>query len=566
LSSNDKPLDARAAVRAGSVDSFLLAHAFARAPTAIAIIDGNGSVIYANEALFRLWRLDPAGFSGNPIDAAWQLSGMPVLLRSRLPHGGEEWRGEMDLKLADGTPFTAGIAARHIEAPGDQAGYIIVSVADITERKRTEERVSRMTRMYAAISLTVETAIMAKTPEELLGEICRVAVADGGVTKAWAGLIDEATQTVRPLVHCGMVQAFVDKMRIPLDPSLPEGQGPSAKAMRSGEPVIVEDLQSNPITRPWWESSRLEGLHSLASFPLRRGDKLSGVIVFLGGIPDLFTEEMVAMLSRMASDVSFALDRMEAIQQSKHLQDTLEERVQQRTAELDAALRELETFSYSVSHDLRAPLRAIDGFSKLVMEECTSRLGDEGLSHMERVRSNVYRMSLLMDSLLDLARVSRTGMKRTHFDMASLARAASEQLRREDPFRQVVFAIPPTIYVEADEPLMQIVIENLLSNAWKYTAKCDVGSITFGVLDQEGVPVYFVRDNGAGFDMKSAGKIFQAFQRLHSEAEFKGSGIGLATVQRIIQRHGGHIWAESELDKGATFYFTLQSAMTVSDE
>ena len=558
MSSNDKPLDARAAVRAGSADSFLLAHAFARAPTAIAIIDENVSVIYANEALFRLWRLEPAGFSGNPVDAAWQLSGLPVLLRSRLPRGGEEWRGEMDLKRADGAPFTAGIAARHIEASGGQPGYIIVAVADITDRKRTEERIARLTRMYSAISLTVETAIMAKTPEELLGEICRVAVADGGVTKAWAGFIDEATQVARPLVHCGMMQEHIDRLRISLDSTVPEGQGPSAQAMRTGLPVIIEDLQSNPITRPWWEFSRQEGLYSLASFPLQRGGRVSGVIVFLGRIPDLFTEEMVEMLKRMASDVSFALDRMEAIQQSRHLQDTLEERVQQRTMELDAAMRELETFSYSVSHDLRSPLRAIDGFTSLVMEECAGQLGEAGLSHMERVRSNVYRMGLLMDSLLDLARVSRAGMKRTHFDMAGLARAATEQIRRENPFRQVVFAIPPSIYVEADEPLMQIVIENLLSNAWKYTAKRDVASITFGVLDQEGVPVYFVRDNGAGFDMKSAGKLFQAFHRLHCEAEFKGSGIGLATVQRIIQRHGGQIWAESSPEAGATFYFTLK--------
>lgn len=566
MSSNDKPLDALAAVRAGSADPSLLAQAFARVPTAIAIIDENGSVIYANEALFRLWRLDPAGFSGNPVDAAWQLSGMPVLHQSRLPRGGDEWRGEMELKRGDGAPFTAGIAARHIEASGGQPGYIIASVADITESKKIEERIARLTRMYAAISLTVETAIMAKTPEELLGEICRVAVADGGVTKTWAGFIDEATQIAQPLVHCGMIQEHIDRLRISLDSTVPEGQGPSAQAMRTGLPVIIEDLQSNPITRPWWEFSRLEGLHSLASFPLQRGGRVSGVIVFLGSIPDLFTEEMVAMLKRMASDVSFALDRMEAIQQSRHLQDTLEDRVQQRTMELDAALRELETFSYSVSHDLRSPLRAIDGFTSLVMEECAGQLGETGLSHMERIRGNVYRMSLLMDSLLDLARVSRTGMKRSYFDMAGIARAVAGQLHREAPSRQVVFAVPPSIYVEADEPLMQIAIENLLSNAWKYTAKRDVASITFGVLDQEGVPVYFVRDNGAGFDMKTAGKIFQAFQRLHSESEFKGSGVGLATVHRIISRHGGHIWAESEPDKGATFYFTLQGTLTIAHD
>jgi len=560
LSTNDGRPDARPTVRNGLLESALLRAAVDQALTAIAIIDWRGGVVYANEALLRLWRLDPAGFKGEPVDAAWQLSGMPRLLLARLSDGIQEWRGDLKLKRADGSPFVAGVAARRVET-GDGPQNIIVSVADITERRHTEDRVGRLTRMYAALSLTVETAIMAKTPEELLGEICRVAVSDGGATKAWAGLLDEEGQVVRPMVQVGMIQDFVDRMRIPLDPSIPEGQGPSAMAMRTGEPVVLHDLQSNPTTRPWWEFSRIEGLHSIASFPLRRNGEVSGVIVFLGELPDLFTEEMVELLKRMASDISFALDRMEAIRKSHELQVTLEDRVKKRTADLDAALRELETFNHSVSHDLRAPLRAIDGFTKLVMDDCAAGLGEEGLSRLERVRSNVFRMTMLMDSLLDLARVSRASLKRTHFDLASTARAIAEQLRREEPFRRVVFAIPPTMYVEADEPLMQIVAENLLSNAWKYTAKTDLASITFGVLDQEGVPVYFVRDNGAGFDMKHAGKIFQAFERLHSPSEFKGTGIGLATVQRIIQRHGGQIWAESSPGAGATFFFTLMDKL-----
>lgn len=557
MSDKDGRPEARPTIRNGLVDPALLRVAFDQALTAIAIIDWRGGVVYANEALLRLWRLDPSSFKGGPIDAAWQLSGMPRLLLAKLTDGIQEWRGDLDLKRADGTSFVAGVSARCVGSCEDKPHNIIVSVADITERRRTEDKVGRLTRMYAALSLTVETTIMARTAEELLGEVCRVAVADGGVTKAWAGLIDEEEQAVRPMAQIGMVQDFVARMRIPLDPETPEGQGPSAMAMRSGEPVVFDDLQTNPATRPWWQFSRIEGLHSIASFPLRRNGKVSGVIVFLGAIPDLFTEEMVGLLKRMANDISFALDRMEAIQKSHELQAKLEEHVKQRTAELDAALRELETFNSSVSHDLRAPLRAIDGFTKLVMEECAAGLGEEGLSHLERVRGNVFRMTVLMDSLLDLARVSKASLKRTHFDMAGVARTVAEQLRREEPDRQVIFAIPPSMFVEADEPLIQIVVGNLLSNAWKYTAKMDLTSITFGVLDQEGVPVYFVRDNGAGFDMKHAGKLFQAFERLHSTAEFKGSGIGLATVQRIIQRHGGQIWAESSPGAGATFFFTL---------
>ncbi|GIK44778.1 MAG: hypothetical protein BroJett012_06810 [Betaproteobacteria bacterium] len=535
----------------------VLAHAIERAPTAIAIITWDGTVAYANEALLKLWQIEPSGFDGSALSAAWQLSGLPGLLLSKLPHGQDEWRGEILLKKADGTPFMAGLVARRIEAIHEIPRYIIVSVADITERKHSEDRISRLTRMYAALSLTVETTVMAKTPEELLGEICRVAVADGGVTKAWAGFIDEETQIVRPLVHVGMVEDFANLMSIPLDPSLPEGQGPSAQVMRTGKPVVISDLQTNPSTKPWRHFTHVERLHSLASFPICRKGKVSGVIVFLGEIADMFTEEMVGLLNRMASDISFSLDRMEAIRESQELQSTLEERVQQRTAELASALRELETFSYTVSHDLRAPLRAIDGFTKLVMEECAGHLGENGLAHMERVRSNVFRMGMLMDSLLDLARVSRTDLKRTYFDMAVQARAVAEQLRRENPLRQAAFDLPQSIHVEADEALLQIVVENLLSNAWKYTAKAEVAHITLGVLDQEGVPIYYISDNGTGFDMKQAGKLFQAFERLHENSEFKGTGVGLATVQRIIQRHGGQVWAESAPGAGATFYFSL---------
>lgn len=527
------------------------------APTAIAVIATDGSVLYANEALFRLWRADQAEFYGDPLNAGWQLSGMPsrILAQSFVDN---EWRGEMELRRSDGTPFMASIAARRIDAGEGAARHIIVSVTDITQRKAEQERIERLTRMYAAISLTIETTIKATTPEELLGEICRIAVSEGGVTKAWAGLLDEQSQTVRPLVYCGMAPEYVATLRIPLDPSTPEGRGPSATAMRSGKPVIVDDLRNSPITQPWKELVHIESLHCAAFFPLRREGQICGVIVFLGGIHGLFTNEMVALLDRMARDISFALDRMDALRQSERLQENLEENVRQRTAELEAALRELETFNYSVSHDLRAPLRAISGFTALAMEQLGNQPGKAALSYLERVRDRAAYMGHLMDALIDLSRVSRTQLARSHIDLAALARVSAEHLQQDEPGRQAVFDIPASICVEADEALLQVVVQNLLSNAWKFTAKRKETRISIGALDQDGVPVYFVQDNGAGFDMKSAGKLFHAFQRLHTEADFRGTGIGLATVQRIIQRHGGQIWAESSPDAGATFYFTLQ--------
>lgn len=566
MSSNDKPLDVRVAFGTGLADHTLLTQAFAQISTAIAIIDVNGYVTYTNKALFRLWRLNPAGFSGSPINAAWQLSGMPSLLLALTMNGSQRWHGETALKRADGTFFTAEIHANPIWTQDGKPGHLVVTFADVTSRKKAEDRIARLARMYAAISTTVESVFQAETPKDILAETCRIVVTEGSVTKAWAGLVDEASGTVRQLAHCGMNLERFENLFISLDPTIPEGRGPSAVAIRSGKPVVIDDLQKNPITQPWWDYSRQEGLHSLASVPIRCAGKVIGVITFLASIHDVFDDEMVELLDRISINTALALERVEALRLNERLMNDLEARVQERTKELNEAIRELETFSYTVSHDLRAPLRAIDGFTALAMEECSGQLGERGLSYLERVRSSTCRMGTMMDSLMDLAHASRTTLKRAYFDMVALMRTTIENLRREDPMRQVIFELPQQMYIEADVTLMQVVIDNLLSNAWKYTARRELARISIGALDQDGTPVYYVQDNGVGFEMKSAGKIFQAFQRLHDRTDYEGTGIGLSTVQRIIQRHGGQIWAESSPGAGATFYFTLKEKLGENEQ
>jgi len=235
----------------------------------------------------------------------------------------------------------------------------------------------------------------------------------------------------------------------------------------------------------------------------------------------------------------------------------LAEQLQRDNLELDALNKELESFSYAVSHDLRAPLRAIDGFSQALIEDAGPQLDQASHDHLTRIRQAAQRMGMLIDDLLKLARVTRAELEVGRTDLSATAASVVGELRRAAPERAVEVSIAPGLSVDGDPTLLGVVLENLLSNAWKFTGKVANPRIEFGRIEQDGEPVYFVRDNGAGFDMAYADKLFGAFQRLHDNKDYPGTGIGLATVQRIIRKHGGRIWAEAAVGRGATFYFTF---------
>jgi PAS domain S-box-containing protein len=234
-----------------------------------------------------------------------------------------------------------------------------------------------------------------------------------------------------------------------------------------------------------------------------------------------------------------------------------EEAIKRFNEQLLAANKELETFSYSVSHDLRAPLRSIDGFSQALLEDCGDNLDEHGRGHLHRIRANSQRMAQLIDDLLNLSRMTRCDIQREPIDLSALTHAIVAELRDTAPTRPVNIVIAPGLTATGDARLLRVVLENLIGNAWKFTRKRSCARIEFGATAANGTPAYFVRDDGAGFDMVYAGKLFGPFQRLHDNTEFEGTGIGLATVQRVVRKHGGRIWAESAPDQGATFYFTL---------
>jgi len=276
-------------------------------------------------------------------------------------------------------------------------------------------------------------------------------------------------------------------------------------------------------------------------------------------VPHVFTIIRVELrgashLVGIGVDIS---DRMKAEREILALNEALETRVRERTAELTVANQELESFSYSVSHDLSSPLRGIDGFSRILEEDFAHNLDPTGLGYLRRIRAATGRMQSLIDDMLKLSRITRDEMHRAQFDLSELAGEIGDYLQSEHPERQVHFQVDPNIVIHGDRNLMRIAMDNLLRNAWKFTSHQAVANIHVGCLHEAEGAVYFVKDNGAGFDMQYASKLFGAFQRLHPESAFSGTGIGLATVSRIIHRHGGRVWADAAVGHGATFYFTL---------
>ncbi|HSI25288.1 MAG TPA: ATP-binding protein [Methylotenera sp.] len=340
----------------------------------------------------------------------------------------------------------------------------------------------------------------------------------------------------------------------------------AATTVRSGHTLIIRDVDTELSAGEGVEMFNAIGIKALICCPLIKDGGLRAMMaVHQTTLRDWQVNE-ITMVQDVVERCWATIERRTAEEKLHLLNVELELHVAHRTADLHAVNGELEAFSYSVSHDLRAPLRAIDGFSQALLEDYSNQLDDQGKNYLDRVRAATQRMGQLIDDMLTLSRITRAEMRHETGDLSAIANEVLEELQKDQPERKVEWHIEPELAAEGDPQLLRVMLTNLLGNAWKYTGKTAAAKIEFGAKQNtDGVMNFFVRDNGAGFDMTYADKLFGAFQRLHTSAEFPGTGIGLATVQRIIHRHGGQVRGEGVPNQGATFYFSFPDKSKYGD-
>jgi PAS domain S-box-containing protein len=443
---------------------------------------------------------------------------------------------EACLRRRNGDIIVCELWADIIEFSGQTCMLAVVN--DITGRKRAESALEQTFRRTAG---STGTEFMRRLVLELATALdvkyCFV-----------SELLPVNPERARTLAFCagGMI---VDNIEYELAGT------PCANVIKQSVCHIPADLQQ------WFPEDRALAEMQAQSYlgtPVFSNDgTLLGLVSVLDVKPMESSTLAKLLLGTFAARAAAELERMRFESRMFELNHELERRVGLRTAELESSNRQLEAFSYSVSHDLRAPLHSISGFSNLLLQDYRELLGDEGRRFLERIVVTSKRMTGMINDMLELARLSRRALQLRNADLGEIAGDVLRDLAEVHPDRAVETRVARGVAAYVDPGLMRIALENLLGNAWKFTARSASPRIEFGVLTEAGEPIYFVRDNGAGFDMRYAGKLFQEFQRLHSLKEFDGIGIGLATVRRIIERHRGRIWAESEPGQGATFFFTL---------
>ncbi len=472
---------------------------------------------------------------------------------------GADWfEQEYRLARADGQyRWVHNFTRVHRDAAGAITHYDAY-LSDITARKEAEEEIRQRNRELETVGRLISAIATNLNLPEILEQALRGALELAELEGGTLCLVNAEHQTLTLSVARNTSPEMYTDLA---SQAIKVGDCLCGHTAQTGEPLILWDnaSESGYATR---EALRAEGLRFHASFPLAVKGQVIGILCVFARSAARPSARTLALLQQLCGPIALAIDNARLYEQAQHHAAELEQHVLERTVELAATNQELEAFSYSVAHDLRAPLRSIDGYSQALLEDYAEAVGPEGSRHLQRIRAASAHMGLLIEDLLELSRLTRGELNRSLLDLSAIAQAIADDLQQREPRRAAECVIAEGIVVRADERLMRAVLENLLSNAWKFTARRAPARIEFGeyrVPTGDGLEerVYFVRDNGAGFDMSQVDRLFTAFQRLHAGDEFPGTGIGLATVKRIIHRHGGRVWAEGAVEQGATFYFTL---------
>jgi PAS domain S-box-containing protein len=472
-------------------------------PDATVIVDGHGMIVLVNTQTEKLFGYDRNTLTGQPVETLIPKRFQNIHPSHRQRYANEPQIRPMGIGLdlyglrADGREFPVEISLSPLHTV--EGVLTVAAIRDITRRQRAEKKFRGL----------LESAPDAMVVVDKLGII---------------NLINSQTENLFGYSRAEIVGQTIETL-VP-------------KRYRKKHTKHREDYYGEHPVRPMGVGLQLYGLRKNGSeFPLEIS------------LSPLESEEGL-LVSAAIRDITERKKAEDDIQQ-------LNLDLKQRAAQLEAANKELESFSYSVSHDLRAPLRSIDGFSHILIEDYSGQLPPEGINYLERVRAAARRMAELIDDLLNLARVTRSPLQPKLTNLSAMVETIANEIKEENPTRNVSLSIMPDLMVNGDPHLLHIALENLMSNAWKFTSKKEHALIEFGQQNKTSERTFYIRDNGTGFDMAYVNKLFGVFQRLHSVSEFPGTGVGLATVHRIISIHGGRIWAEGEEGKGATFFFTL---------
>jgi PAS domain S-box-containing protein len=545
-----------------AADRDLLGRYLDLAPVLIVVVAADNRVQYANQHAAELLGWTPEEMIGKD----WFALAVPEDVR-------EERRRGFEALVASRGPIPSGldavVVARdgtsrivqwHVTMIGGADGATVASLCsgrEVTEQRRAEGEIAQQkarfevladaSRAFAEVGLDYGRLL------NVIAERVAATIGDG----ATVSLLTEDGESIRSMAFAGHDPELAQAYRAMLAQPARRGEGMAGRAIATNASVLLAEVDPEQLAlataSEWRDVVRRLNVHSLLVVPMRvRGAPIGSFSLFRNRPGHPYGPADEALVQDLADRAGLAVE-------NARLHAGLERRVRERTAELEDTLGELESFSYSVSHDLRSPLRSIDGFSQAVLDDCADQLDEVGKSHLARVRAAARHMGLLIDALLNLSRVGRAELHRERVDVTALGRSVFARLREEHPRTGIECVVADGLVADADPKLLDLVLMNLLGNSWKFTGRQERARIELAQTPAtgDGPAVFAVRDDGAGFETSRSDKLFGVFQRLHPAGEFEGTGIGLATVQRIVRRHGGRVWAEGAVGQGATFFFTL---------